>query len=102
MVEISKSKVKSDDLLESLRLLHYSDKNRFVSEFDKISMFDFDTDPEKALKVLSDLSSSGNDLKGVVVVDSKPVVFSVKDVVGLIKVRKSEFCKNLGTLFQIK
>ena len=94
-MEVSKLKAKSGDILENLRLAFAGDKERLVEAFDKIHPFDFDENPEETLKTLADLSTSGGDQSGEIIVDKKPVVFSVNQVLDNLILRRKIVCKSI-------
>lgn len=85
-IEISKSKIKNGDVLESLRFLFYADKERFKEVFDA-EEFDFDVEPEEELKSLAVIEKSGDDLKGVVNLGGEPARFSVRELMNQVRVR---------------
>lgn len=90
-MEVSRSKVKSEDTLESLRFLYGADTERFKEAFHKIYAFDLDTVPEESLQGLADLSETGADKLGEI----ENIKFSVVDVMNSIKVRDAVIEKNI-------
>lgn len=81
---ISKSKINSGDLFEALKFAFIADSENFKKAFEK---FGFTANNEADLKTLAELSKTGADKSGKIVIDGKKIIFDVLETFKSIDVR---------------
>lgn len=87
---VSKSKINSGDFFEVLKFAFLADTENFKKSFEK---FGFTVTDENDLKTLAELSKSGSDKSGQIVIDNKKIIFDIKDIVNKIDMRYAEVKK---------
>lgn len=88
---VSKSKIKSGDLLETLKFVFLLDEQSFKKSFEK---FGFSVNTEDDLKMLAALHESGKDKSGAVKVNGNPIYFDVKSIVHGINISNKRAYQN--------
>lgn len=87
---VSISKANSGDFFEVLKFAFLADTENFKKSFEK---FGFTVNNENDLKTLAELSKSGADKSGKIIIDGRKIVFDIKDIVNKIDMRYAEVDK---------